>query len=73
MPSLHLRPPVVAAPHDRSFWLQDAAADVATAPLEGTEQAEIAIVGGGFTGLWTALRIKEQAPEMRVVILEADL
>ncbi len=73
MASLHLRPPVVAAPKDRSFWLQDAVADAVTAPLEGTEHAEVAIVGGGFTGLWTALRIKEQAPETRVVILEADL
>jgi glycine/D-amino acid oxidase-like deaminating enzyme len=44
-----------------------------TAPLEGSVQAEVAIVGGGFTGLWTALRIKELAPETRVVILEADL
>jgi glycine/D-amino acid oxidase-like deaminating enzyme len=63
----------MAAPSDRSFWLQDAGADLATVPLQGTAQAEVAIVGGGFTGLWTALRIKEQAPETRVVILEADL
>ncbi|MFO1058828.1 MAG: FAD-binding oxidoreductase [Dongiaceae bacterium] len=72
MPSLRLREPVAAAPRDRSFWLQDAGADPATPPLEGTEHAEIAIVGGGFTGLWTALRIKEQAPEARVIVLEAD-
>jgi glycine/D-amino acid oxidase-like deaminating enzyme len=71
--ALDLRPPVVAAPDDRSFWLRDAGADAATMPLEGTEHAEVAIVGGGFTGLWTALRIKEQAPETRVIILEADL
>ena len=31
------------------------------------------IVGGGFTGLWTALRIKEYAPEAQVVIVEADI
>ncbi|WJI48266.1 FAD-binding oxidoreductase [Mesorhizobium sp. C120A] len=31
------------------------------------------IVGGGYTGLWTALRILELAPQTRVVILEADL
>ena len=72
MASLRLRPPVVAAPADRSFWLQDAAADAVTAPLQGTAHAEVAIVGGGFTGLWTALRIKELAPETRVTILEAD-
>jgi glycine/D-amino acid oxidase-like deaminating enzyme len=73
MPALRLRQPVVAAPRDRSFWLQDAGAEPATMPLAGTAHAEIAIVGGGFTGLWTALRIKEQAPETRVIVLEADL
>ncbi|WP_292110614.1 FAD-dependent oxidoreductase, partial [Mesorhizobium sp.] len=36
-------------------------------------RADLAIVGGGYTGLWTALRIRELAPEMRVVVLEADL
>lgn len=72
MASLRLRPPVAAAPADRSFWLQDAGADAVTAPLQGTEHAEVAIVGGGFCGLWTALRIKELAPETRVAILEAD-
>jgi glycine/D-amino acid oxidase-like deaminating enzyme len=72
MSNLRLRPPVVAAPRDRSFWLQDIAADAVTTPLQGTDHAEVAIVGGGFTGLWTALRIKEQAPETRVTILEAD-
>jgi glycine/D-amino acid oxidase-like deaminating enzyme len=70
--SLRLRPPVAAAPRDRSFWLQDVAADAATEPLQGSAQTEIAIIGGGFCGLWTALRIKEQAPEARVTILEAD-
>jgi glycine/D-amino acid oxidase-like deaminating enzyme len=72
MAGFGLRPPVAAAPADRSFWLQEIAAEAVTAPLQGTEQAEIAIVGGGFTGLWTALRIKELAPETRVTILEAD-
>ncbi len=70
--SLRLRPPVVAAPRDRSFWLQDTAADAVTEPLQGAAQTDVAIVGGGFCGLWTALRIKAQAPETRVTILEAD-
>jgi glycine/D-amino acid oxidase-like deaminating enzyme len=72
MAGFNLRPPVAAAPGDRSFWLQEIAAEAVTAPLQGSEQAEIAIVGGGFTGLWTALRTKELAPETRVTILEAD-
>jgi glycine/D-amino acid oxidase-like deaminating enzyme len=71
--TLRLRQPIVASASDRSFWLQDIDADAATEPLEGTEHADVAIVGGGFTGLWTALRIRALAPEMRVIILEADL
>ena len=39
-------------------------------PLEGKQSADIAIVGGGFTGLWTALAIKELAPQTDVVVLE---
>ncbi len=73
MTMLRLRQPAVAIPSDRSFWLQDVGAAVATESLEGSERADVAIVGGGYTGLWTALRIRELAPEMRVVILEADL
>lgn len=70
--ALHMRQPVVAPPSDRSFWLQDIAARPVTEPLRGDERTDVAIVGGGFTGLWTALRIREQAPETRVTILEAD-
>ncbi|HVJ34702.1 MAG TPA: FAD-binding oxidoreductase [Terriglobia bacterium] len=73
MSHLRLRQPAVAAFADRSFWLQDVQAAPVTPLLEGTVRADVAIVGGGFTGLWTALRIREQAPETRVVILEADL
>lgn len=60
----------------RSLWLQDALADEAGASLpalEGTLSTEIAIIGGGYTGLWTALRIKELAPEADVVVVEADI
>lgn len=38
----------------------------------GTQRADIAIVGGGFTGLWTALFLKELAPEKEVVLLEGE-
>ncbi|SFJ41965.1 Glycine/D-amino acid oxidase [Phyllobacterium sp. CL33Tsu] len=72
MSSIKMRPPVAASREDRSFWLQSIAADAATTPLKGSETCDIAIVGGGYAGLWTALRIKEHAPETRVTILEAD-
>lgn len=33
----------------------------------------MAIVGGGYTGLWTALQVKERSPELEVVVLEQDI
>ncbi len=58
----------------RSFWLQEIAGDFPDAPpLEGEIKADIAIIGGGFVGLWTALRIKEHEPACEVVILEQDI
>jgi len=41
-------------------------------PLTTTERANVCIVGGGFTGLWTALSIKRLAPETDVVIVERE-
>jgi putative aminophosphonate oxidoreductase len=58
----------------RSLWLQEALAGESDAPpLEGAESADVCIVGGGFTGLWTALRIKEHDPSLDVVLVEADV
>lgn len=65
--------PVVAREDERSFWLQDAGAKAETAPLAGEASCDVAIIGGGYTGLWTALRLKEQAPDLKITILEADL
>lgn len=72
MNTITMRPPVVAAKADRSFWLQSIDADAVTSPLQGSADCDVAIVGGGYAGLWTALRIKEQAPQTRVTVLEAD-
>ena len=38
--------------------------------LEGHERADVAIVGGGYTGLWTAYELIQRAPSARVVVLE---
>ena len=42
-------------------------------PLRGTTTADVVVLGGGYTGLWTALRVAELAPEARIVLLEADI
>ncbi|AXC49230.1 FAD-dependent oxidoreductase [Paracoccus suum] len=72
MTTYRLWQPAVAAPADRSFWLQDAGGGPVTRPPTGDADCDVAIVGGGYTGLWTALRLREQAPDLRITIVEAD-
>ena len=56
----------------RVFWLDDKTAPVPAPALLGPTTADLVVVGGGYTGLWTALRAKERYPELDVVLLEAD-
>ncbi|MCU1421390.1 MAG: putative oxidoreductase [Microbacteriaceae bacterium] len=52
-----------------SFWLEGHGA--ATFPAwSGTDLVDLAVVGGGYTGLWTALIAKQRDPSLRVVVLE---
>lgn len=65
----------------QSFWLAQALDDEQSdpvlqnpsQPLWGPHSADVCIVGGGYTGLWTAIRIKQLAPEKSVVVLEKDV
>lgn len=53
------------------FWTEDAA-DAARYPaLDGDQRVDDAVVGGGYAGLWTAIKLKTEHPERRVVLLEA--
>lgn len=61
----------LAAASPVPFWLDDPARPPATPPLAGDVDCDLAVVGGGFCGLWTALRAKERDPGRRVVLLEA--
>jgi glycine/D-amino acid oxidase-like deaminating enzyme len=54
------------------FWLDDQAAPEPLEPLAGQVKADLAVVGGGYTGLWTAVRAKERYPDLDVVLLEAE-
>jgi glycine/D-amino acid oxidase-like deaminating enzyme len=66
-----LRPPL-AAPG--SWWLEEARAhrhDEPAPPLVSTLDVDVAIAGGGYTGLWTALALKQRHPALRVALLEA--
>jgi glycine/D-amino acid oxidase-like deaminating enzyme len=53
------------------FWLDRADAPEPLPALAGRVTADLAIIGGGFTGLWTALLAKERDPSRDVVIIEA--
>lgn len=61
-------------PLTRSYWLQSLDENLLpTPPLEGEYNADVAIVGGGFVGLWTALTLKKRDPNINVVVLEQDI
>jgi glycine/D-amino acid oxidase-like deaminating enzyme len=54
-----------------SFWLDQPDAPESLPALTEPVTADLAIVGGGFTGLWTALLARERDPSLDVVLLEA--
>lgn len=57
-----------------SFWLDSLEESLEPlASLEGEIKCDVVIVGAGFTGLWTAYHLKLQAPDLDVVILEAEI
>jgi glycine/D-amino acid oxidase-like deaminating enzyme len=56
-----------------SYWLEDAGDDpTPRPPLEGSRTVDVAIVGAGFTGLWTARELLRRDPSLEVLVLEAE-
>ncbi|MEV4259282.1 FAD-dependent oxidoreductase [Spirillospora sp. NPDC049652] len=55
-----------------SFWLADGGRPEPGPALVGDHACDLAVIGGGYSGLWTALRAKERDPSLDVVVLEAD-
>lgn len=54
------------------FWTDDVADQAAQYPaLPGDTRVDDAVVGGGYAGLWTAIKLKTEHPERRVLLLEA--
>lgn len=64
-------------PADPSWWFADAMALEAGQPpspaLSGEITVDVAIVGGGYTGLWTALALKARKPSLSIALIEARL
>ena len=64
--------PALAEAQPSCFWLEGGDARPATEPLVGNVAADLAVVGGGYSGLWTALLAKERDPSLDVVVLEGN-
>ena len=56
----------------RSYWLEGLPEREPHPPLTGSVEADLCIVGGGFTGLWAALHAKADDPSRDVLLLESD-
>ncbi|MFF2371304.1 NAD(P)/FAD-dependent oxidoreductase [Agromyces sp. NPDC058110] len=53
-----------------SFWLQQVGVPAARPALPGDLDVDVAIVGAGYTGLWTAYYLKRAQPDLRIAVLE---
>lgn len=57
-----------------SFWLETCGDDLTPRPrLDGPTRADVAVLGAGYTGLWTCYYLLRADPSLRVVILERDV
>jgi glycine/D-amino acid oxidase-like deaminating enzyme len=57
---------------DVSFWYRSSGVPSPGPRLDGDLQADVVIVGAGYTGLWTAYYLKQARPSLNVVVLEKD-
>jgi glycine/D-amino acid oxidase-like deaminating enzyme len=57
-----------------SFWLQTCGDDLTPRPsLDGSIDCDVAILGGGYSGLWTAYYLLKRDPSLKVVIVEREI
>ena len=57
---------------DVSFWVHEEGRPAQRSPLNGATEADVAIVGAGMTGLWTAYYLKQARPDLDIVVLEKE-
>lgn len=61
----------LAQANSAPFWHTPIQADAPCPTLTTDISCDLAIIGGGFTGLWSALKARERHPDARIVVLEA--
>lgn len=66
----HLFPDAFADTRPVPFWLDDPARPEPLPPAHGSLRGDLAVVGGGYSGLWTALLAKQRDPGRDVILLE---
>jgi glycine/D-amino acid oxidase-like deaminating enzyme len=55
-----------------SFWYADIGLPDRRPPLSCDTEADVCIVGAGYTGLWSAYYLKKAAPDLRILVVEKD-
>ncbi|WP_223839596.1 NAD(P)/FAD-dependent oxidoreductase [Nocardiopsis deserti] len=55
-----------------SFWFRETGLPERRAPLPGTADYDVCVVGAGYTGLWTAYYLKKEQPDLRVAVVERE-
>lgn len=66
-------PPMAPDHRGLSLWLEQAGDLTPRPPLPGPADVDVAVVGAGFTGLWSAYHLKQADPSLRVVVLEKEI
>jgi glycine/D-amino acid oxidase-like deaminating enzyme len=59
-------------PSPSTYWLHSAGPDMPEPALQGDVSVDVAVIGGGFTGLMTAYELRRADPSLRVAVLEAQ-
>ena len=66
------RHPSLADVEHRVYWTDRPDAPPAEPSLDGSTETDLLVIGGGFTGLWTAICAKDQQPERDVLLIEGQ-
>ncbi len=57
-----------------SFWLEDAGDPLTPRPaMQGSSEVDIAILGAGYTGLWTAYYLLRNHPNLKIAVVESEI